>query len=121
MTFLLRPPEVALIKVDLPNGLEKKAVGCSRHRKACDCIARACPGSESYPAGSRPRKEPNMPSSYGSAGPAKSPSPRLRRFEQNVEIVTEPVWQLGRNIPPVQAINTPVEGIHLSISSCSSL
>ncbi|KAK5613693.1 hypothetical protein CRENBAI_017633 [Crenichthys baileyi] len=61
-----QPPEAALIEVDFPHGLEKEA-GIASH-----AFLRVRPGSESYPAASRPLKEPNVPLLYGSAGPAKA-------------------------------------------------
>ncbi|KAK5607790.1 hypothetical protein CRENBAI_011379, partial [Crenichthys baileyi] len=59
---------------DFPHGLEKKARTTS-HAFLC-----AHPGSKSYPAALRPLKELNGPLLYGLAGPAKSPSPQLRRL-----------------------------------------
>ncbi|MEQ2226569.1 hypothetical protein ILYODFUR_028684 [Ilyodon furcidens] len=66
-----RRPEAALIEADFPHGLGKKA-GTTVH-----AFLRVRPGSESYPNTSQPFKEPNIPLSYGSAGPPKSPFPQL--------------------------------------------
>ncbi|KAK5614953.1 hypothetical protein CRENBAI_008413, partial [Crenichthys baileyi] len=50
-----RPPEAALIELDFPHGLEKKA------RAASHAFLHARPRSESYPAALLPLKEPNVP------------------------------------------------------------
>ncbi|MED6274775.1 hypothetical protein CHARACLAT_019847 [Characodon lateralis] len=68
------PPEAALSEADFPHGLEKKS-GTTSYS-----FLYARPGIETYPATLRTLKEPNIPFSYGSAGPAKSTSPQLRRL-----------------------------------------
>ncbi|MEQ2252801.1 hypothetical protein ILYODFUR_025587 [Ilyodon furcidens] len=60
LTFLLRPPEAALIEADFPHGLQKEA-GTTSYT-----FLRVRPGSESYPSKNR------MCLCHGSAGPAKA-------------------------------------------------
>ncbi|MED6239420.1 hypothetical protein ATANTOWER_006265 [Ataeniobius toweri] len=66
--------KAALFEADFPHGLEKKAGTASL------AFLRGRPGSKSYPTTLQPLKELKVPFLYGSAGPAKSPSPQLQRL-----------------------------------------
>ncbi|MED6289394.1 hypothetical protein CHARACLAT_002321 [Characodon lateralis] len=68
-----KPPEAALIEADFPTPWKRRP---GPHR------------SESFSAASRPLKEPNVPLSYSSAGPAKSPFHSYRGQLQDNPFIT---------------------------------